>query len=141
MRPLLAATLILGSSCGDTTSPLGGELFALQSIAGASLPAYEVTYVAPGPRILADTIALGTTSGVRRTVRVEPDGSRRTEDIEFTYTKSGDAISISYLCRDDVGDCIPVPTLSGSVTDNGMTISTSQISMTPLVYLRVGFPE
>ena len=135
-RALILALALLGG-CNNGLAPLRGDLYALQSIAGVSLPAPYVANAIEGNRIIADTIALEADgTGMRRTLYGHlPEASR--QEAELTYTRTGARIEINFRCR-DTNDCIPGPHLSGTITDTGITIDQSTVySLKPFVYSRL----
>ncbi len=139
-RALFAALLIV--ACTSSAGPLKGELFVLQSVDGSPLPApYAENRLIPF-RVLADTIALLTSTSGERRVRVEIDniGTTRFSREAFDYVRNGDRMEISFRCPPNA-DCIRPPHLAGTVTTDAYLVDMSVVSRSPLVYRHMGLAE
>jgi hypothetical protein len=142
MKRALFAALLIVACTSSAAPPLKGELFVLQSIDGIPLPApYAEDRLVPF-RVLADTIALLTSTSGERRARVEIDniGTTRFSREAFDYVRNGDRMEISFRCPPDA-DCIRPPHLAGTVTTEAYLVDMSVISRSPLLYRHMGLAE
>lgn len=149
--------LLFAGACAGGTEPAVAHVMVLQTIAGDPLPAAETVNNACGTLLVADTIVLyegGT--GERRTARDVPSwsgavdpvtcepaaSSPRRRDVshaELTYRQTGDVVEIDFPCP-DFASCLPSPHFSGTLSDQGLILETSQSSRSPLVYIPLASP-
>jgi hypothetical protein len=137
--PFILAAVVLGCRA-EPTSPLTGERYVLESIAGVAVPAPYFGGPNDNFRIVADTIALGGSgTGLRRTVyeTVTPF-ERHAVETHFEYSVQATAIVIYFPCPANA-DCIAGPHLSGTLLAESMNITQSAGTLVPLVYRRL-FP-
>ena len=146
--------LVFCCACSPGMEPVPLHTFALQSIAGVSLPAPEAFNTACGSTVVADTLLLyAGNTGMRRTTRDVPTWNGAVDPVtcepaassprkrvrarnEFTYRLTGARIEIDFPC-DDTASCIAPPHLAGTMAANDLTFDSSRIWRTPLVYIRV----
>jgi hypothetical protein len=143
MRPILVRCLavvsLLAAACHSPTEG-GNELpnldtYQLRSIAGISLPAPYAPNQALANRMISAWLRLDDdgTGHWHAVAELEPGGSTFEDDEDLNYTRSGDDVSIWLICN-DIADCIPGPHFVGSLTETGLTITTSVVTREPLVF-------
>ena len=139
-KVFVASALAVAAGCSsDTLGPLGRDFYALQSVAGVSLPAPY----APNPDynglLVADSIAFredGT--GLRHAVYQEENSTNRYDsNDDFNWTRSGNTIAITMVCP-PMALCIAGPHFIGTLDDGTLTITDSKVTRQPLVYHRSG---
>jgi hypothetical protein len=140
------AGLLALVACSNSTGPLNGDVYVLESIAGVKLPAPYFAGPNDNYRVVADTIAIGSSralnpagKGERRTVyeTVNPF-ERRGSNMAFDYIIANDKITITFPCPPNA-DCIAGPHLSGTIGDGSIVITQSVGTRQPLVFRRL-FP-
>ena len=137
--PLTGALIaLIACDGGPTQPPLHGEIYVLESIAGVSLPAPYAPNPEFSERIVADTFAfVDGESGIRRT---KYEGDAEVLDEEFSYSTSGESISITFGCPINAL-CIAGPHLTGTRTNASIIITHSVVTRQPLALRRLFPPD
>jgi hypothetical protein len=140
LRSSVVAVASVAFACGvSVLDPLKGDVFVLESIAGAKLPATYSIFPQFGPHLIADTIALKTTdSGERRSTYddFQFTNTRRNRREVFSYARNGDRIEISFPCPPDAA-CRKPPHLIGRVNASSFVVDSSALTLQPLVYRKL----
>jgi hypothetical protein len=136
----IVAVALLGVACSPSVlDPLTGDIFVLQSIAGAPLPAAYSIFASFGPHLIADTVAfVSADAGERRTTYDDSQFSdtRRNRREVFSYIRNGDRIEISFPCPPGAS-CIKPPHLIGTITVSSFVVDSSVLTLKPLVYRKL----
>jgi len=137
LRLALALAVILG--CKNDLSPLGRDYYALQSVAGVSLPAPYAPNSEYNGLLVADSIAFRADgTGLRHSVYQDENSTvRHAEDIDFSWTRSGNDLAITFVCP-GFASCIAGPHLVGTIDDVSIVITDSKVTRQPLIYQRSG---
>jgi hypothetical protein len=125
--------------CSTDQSPLGRDFYALQSVAGVQLPAPYAPNMAYNGLLVADSISFrddGT--GLRHWVYQDENSTdRHAVEEDFTWSRSGDAIAITFTCP-SFASCIAGPHLMGTIDATSIVITDSKVTRQPLLYQRSG---
>ena len=130
--------MLLSTACDSPSEPaptLNANGYVLQSIDGVPLPAPWAPSGTVTSRMRSATLTLheGGTGTWHAVIEETPGGATITEDRDLTYVLDGTHLEISYQCN-DLGSCIAGPHLVGSLTSHGLTITTSLVTLAPLVF-------
>jgi hypothetical protein len=140
LKSSIVALALLGAACSTSIlDPLKGDVFVLQSIAGARLPAAYSVFPSFGPHMIADTIAfVSPDKGERRSTYDDSNfiDARRSRREVFSYVRSGERIEISFPCPPDAA-CIKPPHLIGRVSASSFVVDSSALTLQPLVYRKL----
>ncbi|HUQ20833.1 MAG TPA: hypothetical protein VM099_14545 [Gemmatimonadaceae bacterium] len=141
MRWLLVGVL-LTAGCTSSVTPLRGELFILQSIAGIPLPAPYAENPNLNLRIVTDSLWLTSLTTGERHARVEVDAAGKTQlnVEEFDYVRTDNHIEISFRCP-PAALCVRPPHMVGTLTLDSFVVDQSVVSRRPLVYRRMAILE
>jgi hypothetical protein len=140
MRHLrLAIAIAAALSCTKDQSPLGRDYYALQSVAGIALPAPYAQSTIYNGLLVADSIAFrADNTGLRHWVYQDENSTERhTVDTDFTWTRSGNDLTITFVCP-PLALCIAGPHLVGTIDEVSIVITDSKVTRQPLIYQRSG---
>lgn len=130
---LALAGLVAACSSPTGTETVLGDVYTLQSIAGVALPAPY----APNPSVpdvmVSSTLALNDDgTGTWQSV-IDGDGDPYDQTSEFTWTRTGNRVSITLRCP-PTASCIAGPHLVGDLAGDALTVQSSPVIRTPLVF-------
>lgn len=132
----LAGACALAVAC---SSPTGsetalGDVYTLATIAGVPLPAPYAPNAGVPDLMVSSTLALDDDgTGTWQSV-IDGAGDPYDQTSEFTWTRAGARVSITLRCPPTAG-CIAVPHLVGDLDGGTLTVSTSPVIRTPLVFM------
>jgi hypothetical protein len=133
MRALLFATILL-IGCHSGTAPLSGDVYVLETVAGALLPTRYSDSTTN--RIHVDSMAFRADgTGEMRSVWDSYQGTLKAERATFTFVRTVDHVEIAFACP--AGGCVAPPHLTGTFSSTGLTITQSKVSRLPLGFRRL----
>jgi hypothetical protein len=135
----IAVALVTVLGCTKDQSPLGRDYYALQSVAGVSLPAPYAPNTEYNGLLVADSIAFRADgTGLRHWV-YQDEGSTDRHELyqDFNWTRDGNDVAITFVCP-DLALCIAGPHLVGTIDEVSVVITDSKVTRQPLVYQRSG---